>query len=329
MTMSIKPKRLLGSGKFECPLCGRLFADRGEAKKCAINCADKVDLSLTEQETKVLLISDLHCGSYAGLMPPEVKLTDTPRGAVLTHTSSNAQAMLYDAWCEMVDDMSDYKPDLVIVNGDIVDGMNQADGGVHTITNDMYAQADMAADLLSMIPCNCFLITIGSGYHSRTGRNGAPIEPYIADALTKAIQSKGRNPNVTFSSEAIVKLNGKRFHVTHTVGHTNNYQYRSTALMRDMTNMLLNWPTHKFGHVDAIIRGHVHFFINVRMADIEGIITPCWKLRDSFCTKIGLNSQPDIGYVTMDWKRGGDIKVNKRLFHLPDTACRTVDYDGE
>lgn len=276
---------------------------------------------------KVAVISDMHVGSQCALCPERVEIVDSLRGTTIVNIPSTSQMMLLDKWKQMVVD-TEGQLDLVIVNGDTCDGMNLAEGGTHTITNDMYAQAEMAAELLTMIDCDNFLLTVGSGYHSRNGRNGNAIEGYLARALERRITERGGTPNVKFVPEAILEFGGKRFHVSHTIGTASTQQYRATALMRDMTNMKLNNDDYKFGHIDMVIRGHAHFFIHVELGDIQGLISPSWKLRDSFCTKIGLNIQPDFGYAMLSWEEveGAPIVVEKRLFRLPGTACSVVDF---
>lgn len=277
---------------------------------------------------RVLCTSDLHCGSYSGLSMPVFNLVDGIRGTTSEVIANSAQQRLYDCWCEMVAEIGD-SIDVVVVNGDACDGMNLADGGRYTYTNDMYAQAEMAAELLSMINCPNFLITVGSGYHSRNGKNGGPIEPFLAQRLEEKLRARGLEPNVVFSPEAVLEIGTKRLHITHTVGTSSTMQYRPTALAREMTNMLLNHQDHKFGHVDAVIRGHAHFFTAVQMSDIVGVVTPSWKLRDPFSIKAGLNMQPDIGYVVLSWLEGEDgsstnISTESRLFQLEGTATNVI-----
>ena len=275
----------------------------------------------------VAVISDMHVGSQCALCPESVEIVDSLRGTTLITIPSASQRLLLDCWKQMVAD-TEGQLDLVIVNGDTCDGMNLAEGGAHTITNDMYAQAEMASELLAMIDCDNFLLTVGSGYHSRNGRNGNAVEGYLAKALARRISERGGTPNVKFVPEAILEFGGKRFHVSHTVGTSSTQQYRATALMRDMTNMKLNGDDYKFGPIDMVIRGHTHFFIHVDLSDIQGLITPAWKFRDSFCTKIGINTQPDFGYALLTWDEGlgTDIRVSKQLFRLPGTACAVVDF---
>ena len=270
--------------------------------------------------TTVLVVSDLHCGSYAGLCTPQVVLSDSVRGTQLIHEASDDQKRLYDEWFKMCE-ATKGKVDVVIVNGDACDGMNMADGGRYTITNDMYAQARIAAELLAMIDCDTFILTVGSGYHSRNGKNGSAIEPYMADELRRL---KGGKATVLFKPETLLEIDGKVLHILHHTGTTSSFQYRTTALMRDMTTMLLNHQEHKYGHVDMVIRGHAHYYIHVDMSDMQGIISPAWKLRDLFAVKINL-PQPDIGYVLLNWDNAEDsITVTKHLSKLPGTACSKI-----
>ncbi len=273
------------------------------------------------KKTRVLVVSDMHCGSLSGLCLPTFDMVDEASGQVSRIEATPAQERLYEAWEEMVRHVEKEPVDVVVVNGDVCDGMNNLDGGRNTITNDMFAQADMAAELLAMIPSSRFILTQGSGYHSRVGRFGMPIEGYLTNRLRERL---GEGGEVAFTPEALLHINDKTFHITHVTGHTRVYQYRSTGLMRDMSNLLLNWQPHKFGHIDMIIRSHTHYYISISMGDMQGVISPCWKWRDSFSTKIGSNYQPDIGYVMLEWDEGQHINVTPHLFQMEDTACPSI-----
>lgn len=274
------------------------------------------------EKTRVLVVSDLHCGSLSGLCLPTFDMVDEASGSISRIEATEPQLLLYEAWQDMVRHMEEEPVDVVVVNGDVCDGMNNLDGGRNTITNDMFAQADMAAELLAMIPCSTFILTLGSGYHSRVGRFGMPIEGYLAKVLREKV--KGRGGAVEYVPEALLTINDKKFHITHVTGHTKVYQYRSTGLMRDMTNLLLNWQSHKFGHIDMILRAHTHYYISISMGDMQGVISPCWKWRDSFATKVGSNYQPDVGYVVLEWEEGQHITTTPHLFHAPDMACPSI-----
>ena len=94
---------------------------------------------------RVVTISDLHCGHEFGLTPPawQYKNDGHPRIA----KAAKFQRALWSFATEALDDL---KPiDVLICNGDAIDGKGDKSGGIEQITTDRLEQCEMAAEFIN------------------------------------------------------------------------------------------------------------------------------------------------------------------------------------
>jgi hypothetical protein len=111
---------------------------------------------------KVVLISDLHCGHRAGLTPPSkqyrIGTGDTER--------DNFALLQSGIWDFMIGEIKELgKVDVLICNGDAIDGKGERSGGTELLEADRTKQADMAAECLSMFKAKKIFMTYGTPYH--------------------------------------------------------------------------------------------------------------------------------------------------------------------
>ena len=88
---------------------------------------------------KVLACGDLHCGHAIGL---------TPKNWQYHPKLKKHQAQLYDFWKKIAEE---YRPDILIVNGDAIDGKGGRSGGVEQIAPDLDDQCQMAVDCIKAV----------------------------------------------------------------------------------------------------------------------------------------------------------------------------------
>ena len=93
---------------------------------------------------KVLIIGDLHCGSMCGLTHPDWFVS---KGR--NQFYANLQREMWDDYLEMCNDFG--KVDVLIVNGDVIDGKGGRSGSTELVTADMFEQCDMAVKALEQI----------------------------------------------------------------------------------------------------------------------------------------------------------------------------------
>jgi hypothetical protein len=248
---------------------------------------------------RVLIVSDLHVGSNAGLMPEKV-CEETADGDVMTHRPSAGQRRLRSLWGELVRKVGGV--DIMVINGDAVDGPNRRGSGMGCWTTNIDLQAECATTLCKMFKADRYIVTQGSGYH--TGENPSG-DAMVADKL-----------GAQFGTEIALKLKDDRIrlHFSHSIGVSQaSWQYRTTPIARELVSALLNEK--EYGKFHGVIRSHAHYYCGVEFGSHFGIITPCWQLRTPYMTQKGLALLPKLGAVVLDIDKG-DVAKERYLWNV-------------
>lgn len=187
----------------------------------------------------VIALGDLHCGHIAGLTPP--------------YRFSNKQdcpglhALQYEMWHRYKGMVNKYSsPDLLIVNGDCIDGKASKNGGTELLTSDRFEQCEMAVECLKIWKAKKIILTYGTSYH--TGPED-DFEVEIARQLGAEIHN-----------HAQVKINQTVIDIKHHCGGSAVPYGRHTSPAKEhMWNLLWNdlEASHK---ANIILRSHVHFY---------------------------------------------------------------------
>jgi hypothetical protein len=189
-------------------------------------------------ELRCVVISDLHCGHITGLTPPEFQQINTGKYGDFQKES----------WIWYTNMIERLKPiDVLIVNGDAIDGRQEKSGGCELITGNRITQTDMATECILKMNAKKIYIVRGTPYH--TGK-----EEDWEDIIAKNVDA------VSVSSHLKLSINGCIFDVRHKTGRSNIPHGRFTMMARTaMWNDLMN--SHESKKANVIIRSHVHYHI--------------------------------------------------------------------
>jgi len=190
----------------------------------------------------VVAIGDLHCGSVAGLTPPgwQVSKDRFPNISALQHEAWREYQKIAREWVE---------PDLLIVNGDAIDGHGKRSGGTELLTSDMDEQCDMAIKVIRSFKPKQVIMTYGTPYHV-AGESGVDFERIIA-----------RQVDAEIHSHAFIKVDGVMFDCKHKVGSSAVPHGRYTAVAKEkLWNMLWAEQDENQPNSDIILRSHVHYY---------------------------------------------------------------------
>lgn len=255
---------------------------------------------------KLLVVSDLHIGSDFALMPP--KVTEGEGDVQITHGHSKAQAVLWREWVKMCKDVGEV--DDMVINGDITDGPNVKENGLGVWTSNANTAIRVACGLITMAKAKRYHIVYGSGYHVGSNPN--------ADALVGEKLKDGKY-DVTHGYELALeyKDEGRRYHFAHGIGVSQVFNYRTTAIARELMIAVLNQK--QLGKYHGVFRGHAHYFVSAEYPNSFGMVVPGWKLRDIYGTKRGFGITPRCGYVLLEVYKGGENKT-KYIFSPPRSS---------
>jgi hypothetical protein len=269
---------------------------------------------------KVLVVSDLHVGSIYANWPE-----DLPIKGGGYWTLSGQQKHLSMAWEAFTEKVEELKPDILVMNGDMIDGANYRSDGIPAVTTDFADQVKAAERLIRPIRDvvkEAYLIR-GTEYHD--SKNGQFIE-----MLGAALQV------VPFREEQysnwILNLNvdGVILNFCHHISVMTGL-YRATAPDREGIWSALAGKS-KAPDADCVVRSHVHIYCHVEHSKKHILITPCWQMQTDYMIKKSYYRMfPEIGsiliYVDGDKKREGEdpILIQKILFPTPPELLLTSE----
>lgn len=194
---------------------------------------------------RILAIGDLHCGHLVGLTHPD--FDSKPR--------SGARKKFYDLrrryWDFYQESVYAIKPvDVVIVNGDAIDGKGDKSGGTEHLTIDRDEQCDMAVAAIEECEADKIFMTFGTPYH--VGVDDWELQVFRT--------LKERKHQVKIGGHDYINANGLTIDYRHKVGSSAVEYGRHTAVAKARVDNLL-WAEHdEFPKAQIILRSHVHYF---------------------------------------------------------------------
>jgi hypothetical protein len=207
---------------------------------------------------RVVIISDLHCGHRAGLMPPEGWLPETCID-LEKQAFSDRQRSFWGWYEKKCDELQPV--DYLFVNGDAIDGKGPRSGGTECLEADRLKQCELAATCIKRWYAGQSVMVYGTPYHNGVDED---LERNIADKVDA----------VKIGGHEWVNVEGLVFDLKHKVSNSQIPHGRYTAIARealwnDMWHLDDQQP-----RADVIVRSHVHYFVQIATAGKMGIITP-------------------------------------------------------
>lgn len=226
-------------------------------------------------------MGDLHCGHAIGL---------TPKNWQYHPKLKKQQAKLWSFYKKIAEE-THY--DVLIVNGDAVDGTGGRSGGVELIAPDMADQAQMAVDCIKLVNADKIVMTYGTPYHVASS-DGTDWEAEIASAVGAEIHS-----------HLLAKISGVQFSIKHKpAGGSQIPHGRHTGVARDRL-----WDTFWADYedrekCDVFIRSHVHYFNYCGGPEWLAMTMPALQGAGSKFGARQCSGIVDFGAVTFDISRG-------------------------
>jgi hypothetical protein len=241
---------------------------------------------------KVLAISDLHCGGMSGLLPPNYYNADRD----LYLKQSRVQEFVFEYYRVMCKEIG--RVDLVICNGDIVEGLNKHGKGKDVLITDMMVQCDIAKTVLSMIDCNHYIFTQGSNYHVNDN-------PSADEMICHEMNGDW------YGWFGDVMVDNITINVQHETSFTKDPSNQFNSQQKDISLLKLQGDD----PADIYLRSHIHRFTYTGNSNSMTVTTPCWKGMDGFTSKKS-QLRPDNGYVLFNIE-GSNYSWDYNIFKIP------------
>jgi predicted phosphodiesterase len=202
----------------------------------------------------MLVISDLHCGHNLGLTPASWQRKQ--------HKISELQALGYDWFLSKLKPLG--KIDILLVNGDAIDGPGRKDSAEH-LTTDIEEQQNISIEIIKTINAKKTIMTRGTGYHVKTD---CELENRIAEVTESQIENE-----LKFSVNDVI------FHARHTTGKGGTAYGSITSGQRSAIVTMLNDIEADNVKADIFIRSHIHEYSAVDRDLYKLFITPCLQFK--------------------------------------------------
>ncbi len=246
---------------------------------------------------QVLFLSDFHCGSEVGLTPKHWNDKPIPND-VSKH--NKLVKIRRECWTWFKENIKDYiNPDILVIDGDLIDGQNIKQFGVGQLTTNLLKQAQMAVDIINIIDARKVVITYGSNYHVSSA--GQEWEDVIATKV-----------NASIGIHQHIKVNGLVFDIKHHCGRSSVPYGKYTPLAKQITQAML-WKEYKqFPGADVYIRGHAHKYKYLEDSMFVAISLPSLKGLGEPMSKYWMDVV-DFGFVVCDVTSKGNYNFTKHL----------------
>ena len=261
----------------------------------------------------MVVAADPHCGHIAGLTPPDWHYnfeTHHPR----TQAIYEQQKAMWDWYTRRLDTLRPI--DIMVCNGDLVDGKGKRSGGTEQRTLDGNEQAAMAAECINYAEAPRVLILYGTPYHAGT-------EEDMEDIVVPLIKGK-----CDIKGHAFVDINGLIFDIKHFVGASSIPHGRWTALAKSkLWNTVWNNEHELQPKSDILIRAHVHYHVQMTQGDSWRAMT-CPALQ-GFGAKFGIRICEgiiNVGFLVFDIDEKGDYTWWPELAKLESQKVQMLKY---
>ena len=158
-----------------------------------------------------------------------------------------------------------FAPDVLVVNGDCIEGRQNKQGGAELLTNDRNVQCDMAVEAIRRWSAKKVLMTYGTAYH--VGEQAEDFEYTIAEKLDAKIEGR-----------LFFELGGMIIDVRHKVGSSSIPQGRATSILRDVAWNVIKSALNEEPRATLIIRSHVHYHLWIEQPGRIAFTTPALQL---------------------------------------------------
>ena len=230
---------------------------------------------------KILVCNDFHCGHKLGLTPPRWFREDL----------RFEQEPLYEFWAGMLEKHGPF--DAAIINGDMVDGEGKKDTIGH-LTTDTEEQAEMAAELIKMIPVprDHIALTYGTPFHTAGTYS---YENTVAKALGL------QNPVDTFFGI----IDGVRIRARHQMGRSGIPYGQGLPALKELVREGIEALLEDDERADIVLGAHVHYKFNATLSSLGTVaVVPCLQMPGSVFGRRMASFYYDVGFGFIETDHG-------------------------
>jgi hypothetical protein len=245
---------------------------------------------------------------------------EDPRTGEIVQIPPNAvNRAINGHWGKMLKVVKADPPDVILVNGDDIEGDQRKEKGRGLMTGQIHTQYLATIKGLESLkraaPKAVWYFTAGTDYHQLP--DGTNADLMIA-----------RHFKAEYGDELVIEECGIRIFARHTISSSmSTWQYMATAPGRDHMLLYLNKGEEKYGKIDVAVFSHRHQFVAVQFSSGLSLVTPCWQSKTPYAVKRGMVGVPEIGWVTLHIDGPKKITVDTSGIATVVRPCKIVGRD--
>jgi hypothetical protein len=253
----------------------------------------------------LVVVSDLHCGSSVGLMPPDSEIIG---GNTLGFGNNHHQRWLWECWQDALAEVEGTAlgdPFCLLVNGDATEGIHHRSPEVVASLIEHHCQmAATALQPLAKLASKTY-ITRGTECHTHD------VESYLA-RLLNAEDGKARD-------KWLLEIGGCLVDAAHHIGATSRTYLEASLLSIVLGNARLNAV--RAGHPPAQVFLRAHRHCGGVYSDGSGMmcVTGGWQFLTRHGHKVVGDAIPRPSVLILDWrgKPDGALPTPHHIFFNP------------
>jgi hypothetical protein len=255
-------------------------------------------------KTRMVVIADLHSGHEYGLTPPawwQKGDADNER----VRKVCRFQRVLWKFYEQAIESL---KPiDVLVVNGDAIEGKGELTGGIELITSDRHEQVRMAKAAIDFTEAKKIRLIYGSKYHVGKSED---FESALRDTL--------KCSDTEAHGHGFFAINGCKIDVKHKVAGSAIPHGRHTAIARArLWNVIWNAEHERQPRADILIRSHTHAYNYCGGESWLGVITPALTYNSSYGIR-SMEGLVDVGLLYFDIDEAGRYRWGPIMANFRD-----------
>jgi len=260
-----------------------------------------------KKNKRMVIVSDFHCGHEYGLTPPDWWARDDSNAKSV----SKAGAFQRELWQFYSDTIKSLQPiDILVVNGDCIEGKGQGSGGIELITADRNEQVRMACKIIKLAKAKKVRILYGTRYH--VGKE-EDFESPLVDLVGGDAEIHGHD---------FFDINGLVFDIKHKLTGSTVPHGRITSMARArLWNVIWNSEHQRQPKADILIRSHVHYHQFGGGPSWLSMTTPALCYNSSFGIR-ECEGLVDVGMIFFDIDSTGGYEWQPILAKFPSMQVR-------
>jgi len=256
------------------------------------------------------IVADFHCGNKCGLLPPSYWNEHTPE----------AIKWLWKQWCEL-QALWPKRLDLLIINGDPIDGKQHRSAGTGLVDNDLSGQVRIAIECLEPLVTRAgkTIRMCGTAYHETFDGPLAALDEHFGIQRPSTMQ-KEIVRDIELEDGAILNIKHQP--------EGEGCLYRGTNMDRELLWATITETCKKLPKATHIVRSHLHSDGYMRGFGKEFVSTPCFCLQAPYALhKRRYRWVPDIGGVLMRSDKCGykGYTTATKTFPIPAEGADSYD----